>query len=150
ENLRLTARGDEDVGGFDVPVDDSLGVGGFQSIEYLDAKIQEFVRRDGPFLDSLLQGLALQALHDDEGAAILVADVENRADVRVIQGGSGARLPLEPAERLRISRDFLGQKLEGHEPVQANVFGLVDHAHSAPAQLLDDAVMRDGLAGEGT
>jgi len=32
--------------------------------------------------------------------------------------------------------------------MQARVFGLVHHAHPAPAQLLDDAVMRDGLSDE--
>jgi hypothetical protein len=35
--------------------------------------------------------------------------------------------------------------LQGHETVQARVFGLVDDAHPAAAQLLDNAVMRDGL-----
>ena len=32
--------------------------------------------------------------------------------------------------------------------MQARVFGLVHHAHPAPAQLLDDSVMRDGLSDE--
>ena len=39
--------------GFDVAMDNSLGVGGFQSIGYLDAKIQKFVRGDGSRADSL-------------------------------------------------------------------------------------------------
>src|SRR6202022_1988668 len=73
----------------------------------------------------------------------------NRADVRVVQGGSRSRLPLETAERLAISSHLLGEELERHEPVQAAILGLIDHAHPATAQLLDDAVVRDGLADEG-
>src|SRR5579863_514187 len=36
--------------------------------------------------------------------------------------------------------DIVGQELEGHEPSQANVPSLVNHAHSAAAQPFDDAV----------
>ena len=48
--------------------------------------------------DALLQRGALQVLHDDEGAAVLLADVVNRADVGVIQGGGGAGLAPETVQ----------------------------------------------------
>jgi hypothetical protein len=48
-----------------------------------------------------------------------------------------------------FSAPFLGylvqQKLQGDEAVQLYILGLVDHTHPA-AQLLDDAVVLDGLA----
>ena len=37
-------------------------------------------------------------------------------------------------------------ELQGDEAVQPGVLGLVHHSHAAPAELLDDAVVRDGLA----
>lgn len=74
----------------------------------------------------------------------------NRANVGVVQGGSGPCLPLKTAERPRVLSDFIRQKLESHEAVKADVLGLVNHAHSAMAQLFEDAIMGDGLAGEGT
>ena len=40
----------------------------------------------------------------------------------------------------------LGQELQRDQAMQPRVFGLVDHAHPAAAELFDDAVMRDGLA----
>src|SRR5208337_3397478 len=98
----------------------------------------------------MLKGSSIQEFHHEEGAAVLLADVINGADVGVIQGGSGPRLPLETCERLRVVSDFVRQKLQGHEPVQSDVLGLVNHAHSATTQLLDDAVMGDGLADKGT
>ena len=41
---------------------------------------------------------------------------------------------------------FIGQESEGHKAAEFGVLGLVDNAHPTAAQLLDDAVVRDGLA----
>src|SRR5437899_2929020 len=49
-------------------------------------------------------------------------------------------------ERLRIASNILRQELQRDKAMQAGVLRLVDHTHPAAAQLLDDAVMRDGLA----
>jgi hypothetical protein len=42
--------------------------------------------------------------------------------------------------------DLRRKELDGHEPAQLGVFGLVDHTHSAATEFFDDAVMRKGLA----
>ena len=78
------------------------------------------------------------------------ANVVNRADVGMVQRRRRLRLALETRQRLRIARDVVGQELQRDEAVQARVLGLVDHAHAAAAQLLDDAVVRDGLADHGS
>jgi hypothetical protein len=49
-------------------------------------------------------------------------------------------------ERLLVLGHAFGQELQSHETVKGRVLGLVNHTHSAAAQLLDDAVVRDGLA----
>jgi hypothetical protein len=38
--------------------------------------------------------------------------------------------------------------VQGDKAVQLNVLRLVDHTHTAAAELLDDAVVRDGLANQ--
>jgi len=53
---------------------------------------------------------------------------------------------LETGQRLGVSRNFRRQELQGDKSMQPRVLGLVDHTHPAAAQLLDDAVVRDGLA----
>ena len=57
--------------------------------------------------DCRLQRGALQILHRDEGAAVLLADVMNGADVGMIQRGGGAGLALEPAERLPVESQIV-------------------------------------------
>jgi hypothetical protein len=56
---------------------------------------------------------------------------------------------LEPGERLRVSRYFIGQELQGHEAMQPSVLGFVHHTHPATAEFLDNAVVRDGLTYHG-
>ena len=90
--------------------------------------------------------IAVEKLHGDEGLAIFFANVVNGADVGMIQRGRRLRLALKTSQRLRIASDFVWQEFEGDKPVQARVFGLVHNAHATTAQLLDDAVVRDGLA----
>ena len=67
----------------------------------------------------------------------------------MVEGGGGARFALEALERLAIARKLLGQKLQRHAAAQARVFGFVDHTHTAAPELLDDAIVRDGLADHG-
>ena len=73
----------------------------------------------------------------------------NRADVGVVQCRCGLGFALKTGECLRVSGNFLRQELEGDETMQPRVFSFVDDAHPAAAQLLDDAVVRDGLADHG-
>ena len=95
------------------------------------------------------QRAALQILHGDEGAAVLLADVMNGADVGMIQGGRGPSLALESAQRLPVASQIVRQELEGDEAMEPGVLRLVDHAHAAAAELLDDAVVGEGLADQG-
>ena len=96
--------------------------------------------------DAVLERLAIQKLHGDERLAVVLADLVDRADVRMVQRRRGTRFAPEAFQRLRVAGHFLGQELQGHEAAKVGVLGLVDHTHPAAAELLDDAVMRDGLA----
>jgi hypothetical protein len=94
----------------------------------------------------VFQSDAIQKLHGDERLPVLLADVMNRADVGVIQRRCGLGFALKTSERLWVSGNLLRQKLESDKAVQPHVLGLVHDTHPAATQLLDDAVVRDGLA----
>ena len=126
-------------------MDDALGMRRVQRIGDLDGQRQQRVQFHGTPGDHVLQGHAIQILHGDKRLAVLLANVVNGADVGMVQRGSRLRLALEAAERLRILGHFIGQKLERDEAVQPRVLGLIDHTHAAAAQLVDNAVMRNGL-----
>ena len=106
ENLRVPAIRDEEVRGLDVAMDDPCGVCGLQRVGDLDRKQQQHVDVDRAASDSMLQRHALEELHDDEGVAVLLADVVNRADVGMVQRGRGPRFSPEAHQRVRIGREF--------------------------------------------
>jgi hypothetical protein len=53
---------------------------------------------------------------------------------------------LYPFQRLRVLRHIVGQEFESDKATKVGVLGLIDHAHPTAAELLHDAVVRDGLA----
>ncbi len=56
------------------------------------------------------------------------------------------RFALKTSEGLCISGHFFRQKFERDKAVETNVLSLIDNTHATTAQLLNDAVVRDGLA----
>ena len=94
----------------------------------------------------MLQRHAVEKLHDDEGLIAVLADLVNGADVGVIQRRRRTGFATETLQGLRVHGHIIRQKLQSHEAAEFGVFGLVDHTHAAPAELLDDAVVRNGLA----
>src|SRR5207237_10405108 len=94
---------------------------------------------------TVLQRHPIEKFHDDEKAAFLTTNFMDRANIWMVQGRSGTRLATETFERLRVLRQFIWQEFERHEAAELNLLGLEDHAHSAPTDLLDDAVVGDGL-----
>jgi hypothetical protein len=101
-----------------------------------------------PTRDRVLQSFAYQEFHGDEGSPIFLADVVNGADMCMVQGGGGLRFALEAREGLVIFGDIIGEEFEGDVAVEANVFGLVDNAHTSTTELLENAVVGDCLANE--
>src|SRR3984893_17150230 len=96
----------------------------------------------------MLQRHAVQKLHDQERMAVLLPDLIDRADVGMVQCRRSLSLSLKAGQCLRVLGYFIRQKLQGVKSVQGYVLGLVNDAHSAATKLLNDAVMRDGLANE--
>lgn len=117
QDLGLPARGEKDVGGLDIPVHDAFGVRRVQSIGDLNAQVQQLPQLQRLATDAFPQRLPFQQLHDKEGAALVLANVIEGADIGVIQRGGGAGLPLET-------------ELQRDGAAEACTFGLVDFAHA--------------------
>jgi hypothetical protein len=145
EELGVTARADENVRRFDVPVEDIRGMGGVQCVSDLDPEPQHCIEFEWTGGESVLQRRALQILHGDERSSVLLADVVDRTDVWMVERRCGPGFALKAAQGLGIARQIVGDELERHGTVKPRVFGFVHHAHPAAAELLDDAVVRERL-----
>jgi len=92
------------------------------------------------------QSLDLEQFHGDKRRAVVCADVVNDKNVRMIQRRRCPCLALESFQGLAVAREFVSKKLQSDLPSKTNVFRLVDHAHPAAAEPLDDSIMRNLLA----
>ena len=72
-----------------------------------------------------------------------LVDLINRANVRVMQRRRGLGRAEEAFLPFVIEEQVIGEELERDAGLQGRAFGLVDHAHAALAELLDDAVVAD-------
>jgi hypothetical protein len=142
----VAALGHEDVGRFDVAMDDAGSMSRVQRVRDVDAERQDDLNLQWTPCDPVLQRQSVQKLHGDEGLAVLVVNFVDGADVRMIQCRSSLGFALKAGEGLRIFGYVVGQELEGNKAVELDVLSFVHHTHAAAAQHLDDAVVRDGLA----
>jgi hypothetical protein len=69
---------------FDVAVDDALAMGSGQGVGDLNPQRQNGCCIQRPALDKMMQRLAFQKFHRDEGLTIFLADVVNGANVGMI------------------------------------------------------------------
>ena len=121
-----------------------------QRVGHLDRVVERLVQPQSFAGDQLVQRLAGHKLHGNEIGGVPfrpgLADIVDGDDVRMVERGGGPGFQDEAPLALGIAHLCGRQKLERHEAVQARVAGFPDDTHSAAAQLLDDAVMRDGPA----
>src|SRR5260370_20684911 len=94
----------------------------------------------------MLQRQSIQKLHDNEPLAVMLRNLINRTDIGMVQGRCCAGLPAEAFQNLRVLGNVVRQKFQGDETTEHRILCLVDDTHAPAAQLLDSAVVRDGLA----
>ncbi len=146
EHLHLPARSQENVRRLDIPMHDSLGMRRRQRVRHLDADIEHALGLHRLSRDGLLQALALQLLHHNEGMAAVILNAVNSADVRMIQQRRRPRLPREAFQRFGVAHKVFRDELQGDMPPQLQVLGLVNHAHTTAPELSQDAIVGYGLA----
>jgi hypothetical protein len=138
-------RGDQDVGGLDVAVDEPDGVCGAERFSALDAEGDQLVDRNRRATRASAEGLALDVLHRDEVEAVGLVHRVDGDDVGVIQHRGEAGFLTEALARVGVLAQRRERKdLEGDRTAELQVGGAVDLAHAALAELRLDAVMREG------
>jgi len=78
-----------------------------------------------------------------------LADLVDRDDVGMVQGGGRPGFLGEAAETIRAGGERLGQELDGDVAVQVVVAGAIDLAHAPGAQLVEELVPAEPHADHG-
>ena len=139
EQFRRRLR-DHHVARLQIAVNDPRGVGALQRGGDLDAVANDVGERQRTFGDPVGERFPLQVLHDQVIDAVLMADVVQRANVRMRQAGDHLRFPLKAKTQLRVAAELRRQYLHGDGAIEARVARAVDLAHPAGADGRDDLV----------
>ena len=115
-------------------MDDPAPVRGVQRSGDLGPDPKRLLDGQRPLRQAVRQRLALQVLHDQVVGPVLVADVVERADVRVRELRDRLRLALEPLAQLRRGGHVRRQDLDGDVAPQARVLRAVNLAHAPGAR----------------
>src|SRR5262245_4003647 len=136
-----------DVARLEVTVDDASPMRLVGRVRDLDADPQRLVPRQRTLLQSILQRLALEQLHDDVIGAVLMADVVEHADMRMVQRGDDTSLPLEAGAQVRVGREVRGEDLERDAALQAGIPRPIHLAHAPGPQRTEDLVVAQAVPG---
>ena len=129
-------------------MDDAGPVGLGEAVRELRAEVEQLGEGQGPGPEPPPQRLPFDVLDHDVVRARHVrgrADVVDVDDVRVVEGGGGACLLVEPLEELRVGAG--AQHLDGDSAAEARVARAVHLAHAARTQAIDDFVGADAGSG---
>ena len=126
---------------------DPLPVRLVQRVGDLDAEAERLRERQRALAEPVRERLALEQLHDEVLRAVLVADVVERADVRMRELRDRLRLPLEPLANLGGGRQMLRQHLDRDGALEPRVPRLVDLSHPPGAERRQDLVGTEFCSG---
>ena len=79
------------------------------------------------------QAAALDELHGEVLLPLVLADLVDRDDARVVELGDGLGLVLEPAELNVAGEDAGPDHLQGHLTIERHLASKVHDPHAAPA-----------------
>ena len=141
ENFNLAVRRDHHVAGLDVAMDDTASVRGGKCIGSLQSDRQSTLERQRATVHELPHVSTLDVLHGDEVNAIDLVEVEDGADVWVVQRGSEARFTFKTFEVCFACGQFGGQNFDNQGAAEFGIDGFIDSALSALTELLENLII---------
>jgi hypothetical protein len=94
----------------------------------------ELIEAQGPLAELRGQGMPVNELHDEVGSPIVLADIVQSADVRMIERGGGLRLTLEADSEI-LALSFGGvDDFDSDRPAKPDVASSIDLPHGAFAE----------------
>src|SRR5690606_37867526 len=128
---------------------DSGGMCAAEPLRHLHRDVEGLVDGQWASRQHPLERFSTVEGHGDEQAAIRrLAGLEDRTDVRVVEGGRGPGFGKEARGRSWLIREEGREHLDGNGALEPRVAGVIHHAHPTPADLSQHLVPIDPLRRE--
>jgi hypothetical protein len=115
-------------------VNDAGAMGAIERVADLDAELQNFAERQRAAYEAIRERLALEQLHDQKVVSVVLPDVVEGTDVRMVQLRDRSRLALETDAQLFVAGEFGRKDLDRDAAIEARIARAIDLAHSAGAE----------------
>src|SRR5512135_2738398 len=96
-------------------------------------------------LQNMFKRVPLDQFHGEKVDAVILLHRVQRYNIWMVECGDSASLALEAGQALGVVSHLPWQDLKRHIAPELRVRRAIHHTHSATAELLNDAVVRDGL-----
>src|SRR5258708_36179838 len=116
-------------------MNDALSVGGIQSVRNFDGQTEQDFSLKTFAQGKMLQRYATEKFHRDERFALLFANVENCANVWVIQCQGSLRFALKTHQSYGDVSNLRRQEFQRYETTKATIYSLADDSHAANTKL---------------
>ena len=131
---------EENIAGFQIPVHDAHGVGGFQSPGDAPDNPRRFGQGQRTGGDPFGQRPAGHVMHDEKRLLAKLPEIIHRHDGRVADLDHGPRFTLKTAAKCGIMEELAGQDFDGDVAIGLRIKRQVDRGHAAAAQLAPDRI----------
>jgi len=138
---------DQDIGGLDVSVHETLGMGRVQRLCHLRDELHGARRIQRAVVGQEPGKIgALHVAHGQVQLAFCLTCPVDRHDVRMVERGGQLRLPQEALPEAAVLRELRRDHFQRHLARELFFLGPVDGAHAAAADQRLDPVAGDGAA----
>ena len=143
DDLGVAVLSHHDVGGFEVSMNDALGVGSGETLGDFGGEIERTGKRQSILREDVTELLSLDELHRYEGDAVDFIDLENDCDVGMVKSCGRLRFLHETAPSFGVRHELGWENLDSYFTIQLGVERTVDDAHTATADFRQDFVVRN-------
>ena len=105
----------------------------FQTLADIGPVLQNLRNRKRAFGQTIGQSFTFQKFHDQVVGSILMANIVERANVGMVQGGDGSRFSVESLLGFGVLGQMVGKDFYSDGAVEASVEGAIDLSHAACA-----------------
>ena len=146
QHLDRAGRGNRDVRGLQIAMNDPLAVRGLERRGDAGGAPKRVAHRHRSPKEALLQRLSFDQLKNQEWRALSLDDIEEGADVGMVDLRDQARFAFEAREAVRIVGEGCGENLDGDIPAQACIARAIHLAHGAVTNQTDNLIRPEPVA----
>jgi hypothetical protein len=111
-----------------------------ERIGNLRTELQDLLKRQRTLLKALEESLAFDTLHDEKVHTVLLANVVERANVRMVETGDGFGFALEALLTYGIGRKMWRKNLDRYNALQPRIPCAIHLTHPARTDRLQDLI----------